>query len=130
MPFLLYDYLDRDGGNPVKEWIAKQQVAEKAKLSQKLDLLRMYGDELLPNTLSATDEPGILKIRVHGKVQLRPLLCRGPVQLGAEYTLLIGAIEKGSVLKPKGVLAVAVAHKQEVSQDPKNRRTLNERSKK
>jgi hypothetical protein len=26
---------------------------------------------------------------------LRPLLCRGPIHLEAEYTLLLGAIEKG-----------------------------------
>lgn len=90
----------------------------------------MNGDALIPNTLSPTDEPGILKIRVHGKVQLRPLLCRGPVYPDTEYTLLAGAKEIGSVLKPNGVLALSVVRKQDVIQEPANRRILNERSKK
>ena len=130
MPFLLYDYLAADGRNPIKEWIDALQARERGKLNQKLDLLRMNGEALIPNTLSPTDERGILKIRVHGKVQLRPLLCRGPASPGSEFTLLAGAIEKGDLLKPNGVLALAVVHKQEVTHDPVNRRTLNARSKK
>ena len=129
MPYLLYDYLDDHGGNPVKVWIDELQVPQRARLNQKIDMLLMHGDALLPNTLSPTDEPGILKIRVHGKVQLRPLLCRGPIHNDSEFTLLVGAIEKGSELKPNGVLALAVTHKQEVAKDPANRRTLNARSK-
>jgi hypothetical protein len=129
MSFLLYDHLEADGTNTIEGWTGNLQSLERGKLNQKLDILRMHGDALIPNTLSPTDEPGILKIRVHGKVQLRPLLCRGPVQPESEYTLLVGAIEKGSELKPKGVLSQAIANKQEVVQDPVNRRTLNARCK-
>lgn len=130
MPFLLYDYLSAQGENMIAAWIKGLQPTERAKLNQKLDMLRMSGDVLIPNTLSPTDQPGILKIRVHGKIQLRPLLCRGPLNPGSEFTMLAGATEVGSKLRPKDVMQVAIERKNEVTADPVNRRTLNERSKK
>lgn len=127
MPFLLYDYRNAQGQNQIKIWIDDLQKKERAKFYQRLDMLHMHGDELLPNTLSPTNEPGILKLRVHGGVQLRPLLCRGPVNLAKEYTLLLGAKEVGSVLRPKNAEKLAVVRKDDVTHDPTNRRVLNER---
>ena len=128
MAFLLYDYKNRLGLNEIESWISSLQKKERVKLEQKLDMLHMHGDDLLPNTLSATNEPGILKLRIHGNVQLRPLLCRGPVQIDKEFTLLLGAKEVGSVLRPKNAEQTAVFRKGEVTLDPANRRVRNERN--
>ena len=127
MPFLLYDYRNGRGLNEIKIWIASLQKTERVKLDYKLDMLHMHGVELFPNTLSATTEPGILKLRIHGGVQLRPLLCVGPVEIDREFTLLLGAKEVGSVLYPKRAEQQAVNRKGEVTLDPANRRVLSER---
>lgn len=103
------------------------QAPTRAKLNLKLDMLRMHGDTLFPQLLTGTDTPGILKLRVKGNVQLRPMLCKGPLAVEKEYTLLVGATEVGGKLKPKGVDATAAKRKQEVAADPKNRRIEHER---
>lgn len=128
MPFLLYDYLDEQGENVIKKWIDDLQVKERSKLEQKLDSLIKNGDALLPDTLSPTKKPGILKLRVHGGVQLRPLLCRGPVNPTTEYTLLSGAKEVGSKFVPRGVLELAESRKAIVQNNPLERRILNEQN--
>jgi len=127
MPFLLYDYLDAQGANDFRAWTTKLQSKERGKLNQKLDMLEQYGEELFPQILTGTDVAGIFKLRVHGSVQLRPLLCRGPIKGEQAFTLLIGATEKGSILLPKGAEKDADSRKSEVIKDPKNRRKAHER---
>lgn len=127
MAFKLFDYVNPAGENSFKEWTEGLQVTQKAKLNEKLDKLAIHGDELHPQILSDTDTPGIQKIRVHGNVQLRPLLCKGPIDVDGEYTLLIGAKEVGFKLIPKGVEKKAKSRKVEVKLDPVNRRKDHER---
>lgn len=127
MPFLLYDYLSAQGANDFRAWTEDLQPTDRGRLNQKLDMLKQNGEELLPNTLTGSGVAGIYKLRVHGPVQLRPLLCKGPVHKEEAFTLLVGAIEKGGVLKPKGVAAIADNRKTEVKQDPANRRKPHER---
>lgn len=124
MAFLLYDYLDARGNNLIAPWIGALQKAERAKLDERIHKLRNHGDELFPHILAGTDKPGILKLKVHGNVQLRPLLCKGPVLVHTEYTLLAGAKEVGSLLRPRDVTSTAVVRKTEVAGDPVNRRAI------
>lgn len=127
MPFLIYDYLDEHGKNAIQPWIDSLQVKERGKLNQMLDKLQMHGVALRPQMLAGTNEPGISKLRIHGKVQLRPLLCSGPVHVDAEYTILSGAKEVGGMLVPKGIEKVAASRKLEVKASPTTRRKLNAR---
>lgn len=127
MAFLIYDYVDPGGANQIKPWIGNLQVKERAKFDALLDKLHMHGEVLRPEILAGTDVPGISKLRVHGGVQLRPLLCTGPIDVKTEFTLLIGAIEVGGKLKPKGVEQTATLRKQMVKSKPLTARTLNER---
>ena len=122
MPFALYDYVTVDGSNPVLEWAQGLEVPQRAKLNAKLDMLAREGPNLRPQVLTGTDAPGIQKLRVKGNVQLRPLLCDGPAQVGEEFTLLAGAKEVGDVLRPAGVLDTAVSRKDEVVANPQTRR--------
>ena len=63
-------------------------------------MLASNGLRLLPDILAGTDTPGILKLKVKGKVQLRPMLCKGPINNDKEFTLLIGATERDFCLVP------------------------------
>lgn len=126
MPFQLYDYVNHHGQNEFKDWTENLQKPHRAKLNEKLDKLALYGDTLYPHMLTDTDIPGIQKLRSKGNVQLRPLLCRGPVKIKHEYTLLMGAKEVGSKWQPKEAPSLAKGKKNEVIGDPSNRRTEHE----
>lgn len=128
MPFTLYDYLNAKGENEIKSWSQKLQQMEKGKLNAKLDMLAKYGTALRPETLAGTGVGGVEKIRVKGQTQLRPLLCDGPVAVGSEFTLLLGAREVGSKWSPKDAPEQALANKQKVISDH-NRRRAHERVK-
>ena len=126
MDFSLYDYVNAQGENEIKKWLDSLEKVERAKIDQRLDMLEEHGEVLFPQILSGTDEKSILKLRVHGKVQLRPLLCRGPVSNAAEFTLLCGAKEVGWKLTPKGVLVEAVDRRHIVINAPTTRRKIHE----
>lgn len=59
MVYKLFDYVDAQGRNVVKEWTAALQKPQRAKLNQLLDKLVMHGDDLYPQMLTGTDIPGI-----------------------------------------------------------------------
>ena len=127
MPFKLFDYCDATGKNIFKFWTTDLQSQQRAKLNAKLDMLMLLGNELFPEVLTGTDTPGISKLRIKGNVQLRPMLCDGPINNGKEFTLLLGAIEVGEKLKPKNADKIANKHKNEVKKDHHNRRVDHER---
>lgn len=127
MLFNIYDYVNPQGENEFKIWTEEQQKAQRAKLNQKIDMLEQHGDELPPNLLTDSGTPGIKKLRIKGNVQLRPLLCKGPVDVHSEYTLLMGAMEKGDKWVPKAAPDIANDRKQAVIADPNNRRKKHER---
>lgn len=127
MPFLIYDYVNRHGLNEFKEWTLGLEKSQRAKLNEKIDKLTLFGDQLYPEMLTGTCVAGIQKLRVKGNVQLRPLLCKGPVNIQNEYTLLMGAKEVGSKWVPKGAPSTAATIKAEVIKDPAKRRAKHER---
>lgn len=127
MPFLLYDFVSPNGTNEIKAWTKTLQSTQRGKLNAKLDMLKITGDGLFPEILTGTDTPGILKLRVKGKVQLRPMLCKGPIEIAKEYTLLLGATEVGGKLKPAYADTIADNRKNKVKRDPEHRRRNHER---
>lgn len=127
MAFLLYDFVDSNGENVFKQWSLLLQKAERAKLNQKLDALEKHGDALFPQMLTNTDTAGILKLRVKGQKQLRPMLCKGPVDVSGEFTLLLGAIEKDWKLIPKDADKLADKNKKKVKKEPLKYRVNHER---
>lgn len=127
MSFQLFDYRGPDGTNEFKVWTRSLQPAERGKLDAKLDMLQLMGAGLFPEVLTGTDVPGILKLRVKGKVHLRPMLCKGPVNVEGEFSLLMGAFEVGNKLKPANAPSVAANRKEEIKRDPDNRRVGHER---
>lgn len=126
MKYALYDYVTDKGTNDFKNWTEKLQKTQRAKLNLRLDMLKDKGSELFPQILTGTDTAGIQKLRVPGKVQLRPMLCKGPINHEKEFTLLHGAIEVQNKLKPKNADQIADKRKKDVIKD-KTRRIEHER---
>lgn len=127
MLFSLYDYVDGNGKNAFRSWTVDLQKKQRAKLNEKLDKLAQYGDELYPLLLAGTTEAGIQKLKIKGNVQLRPLLCKGPVDQEHEYTLLMGAKEVGGEWSPINAPTKAFAIRAVVRVNPQTRRKPHER---
>lgn len=123
MPFDLYDYVDAHGSNAFADWTRDLQKVPRAKLNAKIDMLALHGEELVPHVLTDTPVPGIRKLRVKGNVQLRPLLCRGPINGEVEYTFLMGATERDSQLVPDDAPETADARRATVANDVRRRCT-------
>lgn len=124
--FALFDYKNESGSNDFKEWTKTLQKVERAKLNAKLDVLEKLGSDLFPQVLTGTDTAGILKLRVKGNVQLRPMLCKGPIKNDEEFTLLFGAKERDSRLIPRNADEEADNRKKIIIENP-NRRCSHER---
>jgi len=124
--FSLFDYIDKNGNNDIKAWTLELEKSQRAKLNAKLDMLERLGTELFPHVLTDTPTPGIQKLRIKGNVQLRPMLCKGPINNENEFTLLIGATERDSRLVPDKADEKANDRKKIIIENP-NRRCLHER---
>jgi hypothetical protein len=125
MAWDVYEFLDNRMRPVIVAWVRKERIQKRARilLDQKIDLLREHGPELPPGLLSSGPIDGghIYKLKVKGPVMLRPLLCKGPLAMKEEYTLLQGAIERNDVLPP-GDIAQAEANRQVVIGDATRRK--------
>lgn len=132
----IHEYLEGDEST-IGRWLRENDIPDRdrGQLLQKMDMLAMHGMDLPPGLLAGPikskrepkSQSHIYKLIVHGQRMLRPMLCRGPVDMDGEFTMLIGAIEKGGVLDVDAM--DAEARRQEVIADPHNRRRLNGRYK-
>jgi hypothetical protein len=105
MPFALYDYCDQKG-NKIAEWGRGQPKSQLAKLNAKLDAIANAAPDLVDALLAGVNGyPHLRKIKIHGNPQLRPLLCKGPINNENEFTLLCGTREIQSKLQPSASLA-------------------------
>jgi len=134
MSWKLYDYVSDRGINEIKEWSKDLQKKHLGKLNSKLDDLMQYGTGLPPSLLSESGKPHIKKMRIHGDLAMRPMLCEGPTRddddkYNREFTLLIGAIEKDRKLDPEDAATIASKRRDEVEEHPTLRRRLHERVK-
>jgi hypothetical protein len=112
----------------IKQWCARLQKKDLIRLTQKIDKLAETGHELCPGLAGPLhNSRHLYKIKVNGNVAVRLLLCKGPICMEAEYTLLMGAFETDDKL-PEGTLEAAEQYRQEIIQD-KNRRCIHERFK-
>lgn len=119
----LWDYLHGPGRNEMQAWAKKERlgVRERAQLNQKLDMLSRIGFdeachlECLAGTTGEFNQ--IYKLVVKSQRMLRPMLCRGPLNLKAEITLLCGAIEKDFALQPAAVEERADRNRRQVVAD-------------
>ncbi len=102
MMWKIYEFLDNRSDGIIETWLRQQKIQKPAiaLFEQKLRLLQTAGPELPPGLLAHLGGCIYkLKVRAQG-VQLRPMLCKGPIEDDTEFTLLIGAVERGNRLEP------------------------------
>jgi hypothetical protein len=93
----------------------------------KLDMLRKYGNDVGSNVLLRMSA-SVFKLKGKTKgVQLRPMLCRGPIDDDGEFTILIGAREIDWKLVPSDAVVRAEGRREEVIENPEERRLKHER---
>jgi len=127
MTWTIYDYVDHRGVNTVKSWMEKElQKPERVRMTQKIDLLRLNGGQLSPELLAGplNESRHLYKIRINGRVAPRLLLCKGPLRMESEFTLLLGVSERDGRL-PEGAIEKAEQYRQSIIDNP-NRRCLHE----
>lgn len=127
----VWHYKDEKGVDVIAEWLSALQKRERIKLQLKIDMLSRYGSELPPLLLSETGEPHIKKLKVHGKIQLRPLLCKitEDDDVNEEFVFLLGAFEVQSKYVPANALEIAVSHRENLLKDG-TRKTIHVRNNK
>ena len=128
MPYKLYDYADHRG-NRIAEWGKGQPRIQLAKLNSKLDTLMTAEPDLVHGLLyGVSGFPQLRKIKIQGNPKLRPLLCKGPLDNDAEFTLLVGAREIEFGWDPVAARETAKDRRQEIISTG-NRRCEHERFK-
>jgi hypothetical protein len=124
MTWNIYEFLDNRGDGVIESWLRQERIQKPAiaLLEQKLRLLETAGGELPPGLLAYLGGFTYkLKVRAQG-VQLRPMLCKGPIDMETEFTLLIGAIERGGRLSPINAQDRAEQNRRIILADPQRRR--------
>lgn len=116
----IYDYLTPSGRNDIAKWAGQFSKERRVKMKVKVDLIRRLGTDV-SNEILADIGQGFYKLKVKGKPQLRPLLCRGVVDKNSEFTFLIGAIEDNNDFKPKDAVEQAGKRYAELLENPSQR---------
>ena len=80
---------------------------------------------MAPQLLTGTKSRNIKKLQIKGRLQLRPLLCRGPINMEQEYTFLLGAIERNYKYEPRDAIKKAETNRTNLLTD-NSRRILHE----
>jgi hypothetical protein len=112
--------------NAIRAWLEDEKVpaAQVAVFQEKIDTLEESGPEMVPGFITETPVAAdIYKVKIKGNKgmkQLRPMCCRGPFSPN-EYTILVGAVEKGGKLIPTDAKKRAQANLVELKADPSRR---------
>ena len=124
--YALWDFPSPRRENLILRWVKNDRltVRDRAALNQKLDRLAQmtFQDAIETKLLAGPIYKHVYKLTIHGDVMLRPMLCRGPLDNEAEYTLLLGAVEVGGKL-PAGAKEKAEENRGTVIADHSRRCT-------
>ena len=126
----VYDFIHVRQGNVIGKWVRELRGPDRARFKLKvralsqIDYDRAIGTKLLQGPVYKH----IYKLKIHGEIMMRPLLCRGPIDNDSEYTLLVGAREENFKLLPSSAPGEAGERRQQVIDDPANRRQIRVRS--
>jgi hypothetical protein len=118
----LFDYKELNR-NVMQHWAddMPMQKRERAKLDMRIDLLERVEDNLPPGLLHNTKCKHIMHLVVNGKVALRPMLCRGPLDVKNEFTFLLGATERDRKYVPRDAPLLAEQNRSDLVLNASNR---------
>ena len=125
----LWDFLDIRGDNVVETWGTAQTKRDRGMLNQRFDRLVQVDFSLAIGSklLAGPIYRHVYKMQIHGDVQMRPMLCKGPLKNDDEYTLLLGAVERNWKLVPASAKTDAEYNRGLVLASPLTRRKAHER---
>src|ERR1035441_5019129 len=123
--WIICDYVHPGYGNLIRGWSSRLAKKEKAKLNRRIDSLELHGVGLIPGIVAPTGVASIFKLKIHGKVQLRPMLCEGPGAL--TFTFLLGAKEVQNSYEPSGAPETAAEYRKDLFANSKERQIPHER---
>jgi hypothetical protein len=110
----IFDYLADDGADDIRIWIdslPKKAQAKTDTLLRYLEVTEIWPAQYLSDR---KDCEGIYEIRiVSAGVQLRPLGYFGPRR--REFTILLGAVEKGGRLEPREFCRISTRRREIVN---------------
>ena len=124
--WIICDYVHPGYGNLIRAWSVRLAKKEQAKLNQRVDSLELHGTDLIPGIVAPTGVASVFKLKIHGKVQLRPMLCEGPGAL--TFTFLIGAKEVQDAYDPPGAPETAGEYRKDLFANPETRQIRHERA--
>lgn len=126
MSWRVFDYCDLRDRNVFDDWLTCLDGSNRARIMSKLQAIHTYGGSGLPNMITDTTEPRIKELVLNTKqMALRVFLCRGPVDVRTEITLLGGGREKDVkyvTTKPHITPNIAETYRQELFLNPSLRR--------
>jgi hypothetical protein len=102
----IFDYVDASGTNEIRVWMDGQPKMAQVRMDAIIGYLQItpvWPGQYI-SALKTCNDIYELKIK-SGGVQYRPLGFYGPQQ--REFTLLMGAIEKGGILIPRDFCTIA-----------------------
>ncbi|MGA7616256.1 MAG: type II toxin-antitoxin system RelE/ParE family toxin [Thermoanaerobaculia bacterium] len=119
--WIFRDFISERGVNEIREWIDSLPMKAQIKIDRRISYLQATRT-FDPQYISARDGcDDIYELRVVcAGVQYRPLGCYGPER--GEFTLLVGAVEKGSRLEPKDAPEIATHRRKIVMADKRRTR--------
>jgi hypothetical protein len=123
----LFDFAE-DGENRFHEWGRRLSMSDQARLQQKLDRLRQVSLDLATHARLVSGYRGenLFRILIHPPAGPSALMCKGPVGMDREYTLLAGENGRDTGLI-RGVRKVAQHRRALVGSSPREYRIRHER---
>ena len=118
----LFEFVTSGGKGVISAWV-KKHPQHRGAMKARTDDLRKYGvgsEETLPWCCHEGD--GIYKLKVRAKPQFRPHLCKGPISIDSEATLLATAIEENFTLEPSDIMARSKQRRAEIEADQNRRK--------
>lgn len=102
MTWRIYHFTDARGNSVLRVWVdeIRLPMRQRGQLDRKIDSLAQNGPNLSPQLLAGTRSRHIRKLKVKSNIQLRPMLCAGPLNMDQEFTLLFGAVERDFKFDP------------------------------
>src|ERR1700739_3365665 len=97
--YRIFEVLNDRGDSVIGRWLEDERITarDRGQLLAKMDLLALHGDELgvlLAGPIRSKRNPRmqshIYKLVIHGDRMLRPMLCKGPIAMNDEFTMLLG----------------------------------------
>ncbi|MGR3174946.1 MAG: type II toxin-antitoxin system RelE/ParE family toxin [Candidatus Scalindua sp.] len=109
-------FVSARGTNEIKKWLDTLPVNDQAKIDARirhLEITKTWGRPYTAKLKGYTDLHEIIVFS--GKIQYRPIGCRGPND--REFTILIGAIEKGGNFVPRNAPDTAYARSKSIAKE-------------